>query len=62
MKQRRPGCEERVRQKNAGSTRSSATSAALEGGVPELYAIGDCSEPGMIVDAVAAGWPVAKEI
>jgi 2,4-dienoyl-CoA reductase (NADPH2) len=35
---------------------------ALKGAVPEVYAIGDCNEPNMIVDAVGAGWRVAKEI
>lgn len=35
---------------------------ALEGKVPEVYAIGDCSEAAMIVDAVAAGWRTAKQI
>ena len=29
---------------------------ALEGAVPELYSIGDCEEPGLIIDAVAAGF------
>ncbi len=35
---------------------------SLEGKVPEIYAIGDCREPRMIVDAIAAGWKIANEI
>jgi len=31
---------------------------ALEGTVPEVYAIGDCAEPGLIIDAVADGFRV----
>jgi hypothetical protein len=34
----------------------------LEGKAPEVYAIGDCWEPRMIVDAIADGWRIAKEI
>jgi len=34
----------------------------LEGVVSEVHAIGDCSEAGMIVDAVAAGWRAARQI
>ena len=35
--------------------------AAPEGAVAEMYAIGDCSKSGMIVDAVAAGrWAAAQ--
>jgi len=40
----------------------SSLADALKGSVPAVYAIGDCAEAGMIVDAVAAGWRVAKEI
>ena len=36
--------------------------AALQGIVPEVHAVGDCRSPGMIVDAVAAGWRVANSI
>jgi 2,4-dienoyl-CoA reductase (NADPH2) len=35
---------------------------SLEGKVPEIYAIGDCRDPNMIVDAIAAGWKIANEI
>jgi 2,4-dienoyl-CoA reductase (NADPH2) len=35
---------------------------SLEGRVPEVYAIGDCREPRMIVDAIADGWRIANEI
>ena len=35
---------------------------ALRGRVPQVYSIGDCREAGMMVDAVAAGWSVAKKI
>jgi 2,4-dienoyl-CoA reductase (NADPH2) len=34
----------------------------LQGKVPEVYAIGDCKEPGMIVDAIAEGWQIARRI
>jgi hypothetical protein len=33
---------------------------ALKGTVPELYSIGDCKEPGLIMDAVAAGFEVGR--
>lgn len=36
--------------------------ASLQGNVPEVYAVGDCASPGMIVDAVAAGWRAANSI
>jgi thioredoxin reductase len=35
---------------------------SLEGKVPEVYAVGDCREPRMIVDAIADGWKIANEI
>jgi len=35
---------------------------SLEGKAPEIYAIGDCQEPRMIVDAIAAGWKIANAI
>ncbi|MEW6400628.1 MAG: FAD-dependent oxidoreductase [Chloroflexota bacterium] len=35
---------------------------SLEGKAPEVYAIGDCQEPHMIVDAIATGWQVANKI
>ena len=35
---------------------------SLKGKVPELYAIGDCKEPRMIVDAVAEGFHTARTI
>jgi 2,4-dienoyl-CoA reductase (NADPH2) len=35
---------------------------SLEGKVPEIYAVGDCREPRMIVDAIADGWRIANEI
>jgi 2,4-dienoyl-CoA reductase (NADPH2) len=35
---------------------------SLEGKAPEVYAIGDCQEPRMIVDAIADGWRIANEI
>jgi 2,4-dienoyl-CoA reductase (NADPH2) len=34
----------------------------LKGKVPEVYAIGDCKEPRMIVDAIADGWHIANKI
>lgn len=33
---------------------------SLKGKVPEVYAIGDCKEPRLIVDAIAEGWQVAR--
>jgi 2,4-dienoyl-CoA reductase (NADPH2) len=35
---------------------------SLKGKVPKVYAIGDCKEPRMIVDAIADGWRVANAI
>jgi thioredoxin reductase len=35
---------------------------SLEGKAPEVYAIGDCREPRMIVDAIADGWKIANKI
>ena len=35
---------------------------SLKGKVPQVYAIGDCKEPRMIVDAIADGWRVANAI
>jgi NADPH-dependent 2,4-dienoyl-CoA reductase/sulfur reductase-like enzyme len=34
----------------------------VEGKASEVYAIGDCQEPRMIVDAVADGWEIANKI
>jgi len=35
---------------------------SLEGKVPEVYAIGDCNEPKLIVDAIGDGFRVARVI
>ena len=35
---------------------------SLEGKVPEIYAIGDCREPLLIVDAIADGSRIARAI
>jgi 2,4-dienoyl-CoA reductase (NADPH2) len=35
---------------------------SLKGKVPEVYAVGDCSDPSMIVDAIRTAWNAAKEI
>ena len=35
---------------------------SLKGKVPELYAAGDCKEPLLIVDAIAAGAGIARNI
>jgi 2,4-dienoyl-CoA reductase (NADPH2) len=35
---------------------------SLAGKVPEVYAIGDCQKPRMIVDAIADGWGVGNEV
>jgi 2,4-dienoyl-CoA reductase (NADPH2) len=34
----------------------------LAGKVPEVYAIGDCQKPRMIVDAIADGWRIGNEV
>ena len=34
----------------------------LKGKVPEVYLIGDCSEPRLIMDAIADGWRIANAI
>jgi 2,4-dienoyl-CoA reductase (NADPH2) len=34
----------------------------LEGEVPEIYAIGDCREPNLIVDATADGYCVSHDL
>ena len=34
----------------------------MEGKVPELYAVGDCKEPKLIVDAVGEGYRIARSI
>jgi pyruvate/2-oxoglutarate dehydrogenase complex dihydrolipoamide dehydrogenase (E3) component len=34
----------------------------LKGKVPEVYAIGDCKEPRLITDAIAAGTRTARAI
>lgn len=37
-------------------------SKALEGKVPEVYNIGDCREPRLIIDAIADGYRIAKSL
>jgi thioredoxin reductase len=34
----------------------------LKGKVSEIYTVGDCSDPRMIVDAVGDGWRIARNI
>lgn len=34
----------------------------LKDKVPEVYAIGDCKEPRLIVDAIAEGWRIGRQI
>lgn len=34
----------------------------LEGKVPEVYAIGDCKEPRLILDAISDGWQLGNKI
>jgi 2,4-dienoyl-CoA reductase (NADPH2) len=34
----------------------------LEGKVKEIYAVGDCKEAGLIVDAISSGWRVARKL
>lgn len=35
---------------------------SLRGRVPEVYTVGDCSDPRLIVDAIAGGWKVSNSI
>ena len=35
---------------------------SLEGKVPEIYTIGDCRQPRLIVDAIADGWRISHTI
>jgi 2,4-dienoyl-CoA reductase (NADPH2) len=35
---------------------------SLRGKVPEVYAAGDCGNPGLIVDAIADGWRISNAI
>ena len=35
---------------------------SLEDGVPEVYAIGDCKEPHLMIDAIADGSRIARTI
>ncbi|MGD0795293.1 MAG: FAD-dependent oxidoreductase [Dehalococcoidales bacterium] len=34
----------------------------LQGKVPEIYAVGDCAEPKLIVDAIGSGFAIARRI
>lgn len=35
---------------------------ALGGRVAEIYTVGDCAAPGLIVDAIGDGWRISKSI
>jgi pyruvate/2-oxoglutarate dehydrogenase complex dihydrolipoamide dehydrogenase (E3) component len=35
---------------------------ALKGRVPEVYAVGDCAQPGLIRDAIKTGWQTAMTV
>ena len=35
---------------------------SMEGKIPEVYAIGDCNQPGIIPDATSSGWELAKKL
>jgi len=35
---------------------------SLQGKVPEVYAVGDCREPRLIIDAIADGYWIARDI
>ena len=37
-------------------------SKSLEGSAPEVYAVGDCREPHLIVDAIADGSRLARAV
>jgi 2,4-dienoyl-CoA reductase (NADPH2) len=41
---------------------NTALRRSLEGKAPEIYAIGDCKEPRLIVEAIADGWQIASKI
>jgi 2,4-dienoyl-CoA reductase (NADPH2) len=34
----------------------------IAGKMPEVYTIGDCSKPGLILDAITAGWKIARTL
>lgn len=35
---------------------------SLQGKVPEIYSVGDCAKNGLIIDAIADGYRVGREI
>jgi 2,4-dienoyl-CoA reductase (NADPH2) len=35
---------------------------SLEGKVPEIYAVGDCNEAGLIADAIGSSWRIARKL
>jgi len=43
-------------------SRNTGLLKAMEKKVPEIYAIGDCNKPGLIVDAIADGYRIARTL
>jgi 2,4-dienoyl-CoA reductase (NADPH2) len=43
-------------------TPNTALYESIKGKAPEVYAIGDCKEPRMIVDAIAEGWQIGNSV
>ena len=43
-------------------TQNSELLNSLRGLVNDIYAIGDCQNPGLIIDAIADGWRIANSI
>jgi thioredoxin reductase len=46
----------------AGSSGDSRLHESVEGKVAEIYMVGDCAEPGAIVDAVRDGYDVGRRV
>jgi len=44
------------------SKSNTALLKSLEGKVPEIYTVGDCSETGLIVDAIGSSWRIARRV
>jgi 2,4-dienoyl-CoA reductase (NADPH2) len=47
---------------NVGITANTSLAQELEGRVPELHLVGDCAEPGKLMEAIASGFRVGQSI
>jgi hypothetical protein len=45
-----------------GITTNTGLAQELEGRVPELHLVGDCAEPGKLMEAIASGFLAAQKI